>query len=62
MDACLADHPKITLMSQGRGGGYGPAATFAAPQAVQAANRRDLLENASGAFLELLRLSISLIR
>jgi transposase len=62
VEAWLADHPEITIISRDRGGGYGPAATKAAPQAVQVADRWHLMENASAAFLDAVRRSMRAIR
>ena len=55
VEAWLSRHPEITVISRDRGGGYGQAATRAAPQAVQVADRWHLMENASAAFLEAVR-------
>lgn len=49
VEAWLADHPQIRILSRDRGGGYGEAATRALPQAVQVADRWHLMENASSA-------------
>ena len=62
IEAWLAAHPEITVVSRDRGGGYGQAATNAAPQAVQVADRWHLMENASAAFLEAVRRSMRAIR
>jgi len=62
VEAWLADHPEITKISRDRGGGYGQAATKAAPQAVQIADRWHLMENASAAFLDAVRRSMRPIR
>ena len=62
VEAWLAGHPEITVVSRDRGGGYGQAATNAAPQAMQVADRWHLMENASAAFLEAIRRSMRLIR
>jgi transposase len=62
IEAWLARHPEITIISRDRGGGYGQAATRAAPQAVQVADRWHLMENASAAFLEAVRRSMRPIR
>jgi len=50
VEAWLAQHPEIAVISRDRGGGYGPAAARAAPQATQVADRWHLMENASAAF------------
>jgi transposase len=52
VEAWLAHHPEICVISRDRGGRYGRAARRAAPQAVQVADRWHLMENASAAFLE----------
>ena len=62
VEAWLAHHPEITIISRDRGGGYGRAATRAAPQAVQVADRWHLMENASAAFLEAVRRSMRPVR
>ena len=62
VEAWLKTHPEITSISRDRGGGYGQAATKAAPQAVQVADRWHLMENASAAFLEAVRRSMRSIR
>jgi transposase len=53
--AWLKDHPTIETVCRDRGGGYREAATKGAPQAVQIADRWHLLENASAAFLDIVR-------
>jgi transposase len=60
--AWLADHPGIKIVSRDRGGGYGEAAAKALPDAVQVADRRHLMENASAAFLDAVRKSMRAIR
>jgi transposase len=62
VEAWFADHPEISVVSRDRGGGYGPAAMNAAPQAVQVADRWHLMENASAALLEAIRRSMRQIR
>ena len=62
IEAWLSRHPEINVISRDRGGGYGQAATRAAPQAVQVADRWHLMENASTAFLEAVRRSMRPIR
>ena len=62
VEAWLSRHPEIRVISRDRGGGYGQAATRAAPQAVQVADRWHLMENASAAFLEAVRRSMHPIR
>jgi len=58
----LAQHPEITIVSRDRGGGYREAATKALPDAVQVADRWHLMENASAAFLDVVRKSMRAIR
>ncbi|WP_345894364.1 transposase [Lichenifustis flavocetrariae] len=53
--AWLKDHPDIEIVCRDRGGGYREAATKGAPQALQIADRWHLLENASAAFLDIIR-------
>jgi transposase len=62
VEAWLSCHPEVRVISRDRGGGYGQAATRAAPQAVQVADRWHLIENASAAFLEAVRRSMRPIR
>ena len=62
VEAWLSRHPEIAVISRDRGGGYGRAASRAAPQAVQVADRWHLMENASAAFLEVVRRSMRPIR
>jgi transposase len=62
VEAWLSCHPEVRVISRDRGGGYGQAATRAAPQAVQVADRWHLMENASAAFLEAVRRSMRPIR
>ena len=62
VEAWLSRHPEIAVISRDRGGAYGRAATRAAPQAVQVADRWHLMENASAAFLEVVRRSMRPIR
>ncbi len=58
----LRQHPGIHVVSRDRGGGYGEAAARALPHAVQVADRWHLMENASTAFLDAVRLSMRAIR
>jgi transposase len=60
--AWLAAHPTIAIVARDRGGGYGEAAARALPNAVQVADRRHLMENASRAFLDAVRKSMRQIR
>src|SRR5216683_2895377 len=62
VEAWLLRHPEIRVISRDRGSGYGQAATRAAPQAIQVADRWHLMENASAAFLEAVRRSMRTIR
>jgi transposase len=62
VQARLADHPEISVVSRDRGGGYGEAASKALPHAMQVADRWHLMENASAAFLDAVRKSITAIR
>lgn len=62
MEAWLLAHPEITIVARDRGGGDGEATTRALPDAVQTADRWHLMENASAAFLDAVRRSMSAIR
>lgn len=62
IEAWLADHPEIKVLSRDRGGGYGEAASRALPNAIQVADRWHLMENASAAFLDAVRKSMRSIR
>ena len=62
VEAWLAAHPGIEILSRDRGGGYGEAATKALPKAVQVADRWHLMENASAAFLDAVRKTMRTIR
>ena len=62
VEAWLSCHPEVRVISRDRSGGYGQAATRAAPQVVQVADRWHLMENASAAFLEAVRRSMRPIR
>ena len=53
---------EIQIVSRDRGGGYGEAATKALPRALQVADRWQLFENASAAFLDAVRKSMRAIR
>ncbi|MBY2938088.1 transposase [Rhizobium leguminosarum] len=55
VEAWLADHPSITVVSRDRGGGDGEATARALPNTMQVADRWHLMENASGAFLDAVR-------
>jgi transposase len=62
VEAWLAHHPQIQIVSRDRGGGYGEATTKALPNAIQVADRWHLMENASNAFLDAIRKSMRSIR
>lgn len=62
VEAWLARHPEIKILSRDRGGGYGEAAAKALPGVTQVADRWHLMENASAAFLSAVRKSMRLIR
>ena len=62
IEAWLAGHPGIEVVSRDRGGGYGEATAKALPHAVQVADRWHLMENASAAFLDAVRKSMRPIR
>ena len=60
--AWLAAHPTIAIIARDRGGGYGEAAAKALPNATQLADRWHIMENASRAFLDVVRKSMRQIR
>ena len=60
--AWLRDHPDIDFVARDRGASYGEAASKGAPAAVQIADRWHLVENASGAFLDVVRQNLRAIR
>jgi transposase len=62
VQAWLADHPSINVVSRDRGGGFGEATSKALPGAVQVADRWHLMKNASAAFLVAVRKSMRPIR
>jgi transposase len=62
VEAWLKDRPAIEIVSRDRGGGYGQAVARAAPEATQVADRWHLMENASRAFLDVVRRSMAPIR
>lgn len=62
VQAWLADHPDIKVLSRDRGGGYGEATSRALPYTIQVADRWHLVENASAAFLNAIRKSMRPIR
>lgn len=61
-EAWLRQHPGIGIVSRDRGGGYGEAVARALPGAIQVADRWHLMENASAAFLDAVRLSMRNVR
>ena len=54
----MRGNPQIQIIARDRGGACGLAAAKALPDAVQAADRRHLMENASRAFLDSVRKSM----
>lgn len=62
IEAWLADHQEIAIVSRDRGSGYREATAKALPQAIQVADRWHLMENASAAFLDAVRKSMRAIR
>ena len=62
VEAWLAEHPGVEIVSRDRGGGYGQSVARALSQAVQVADRWHLLENASCAFIDAVRRSMWDIR
>jgi len=62
VEAWLADHPTVEIVSRDRGGGYGQAVVRAAPEVTQVADRWHLMENASRAFLDAVQRSMTPIR
>ena len=60
--AWLERHPGIAVIARDRCGVYAQAASAAAPDAMQVADRWHLMENASAAFLEAVRQSMRPIR
>jgi transposase len=60
--AWLKANPQIEVICRDRGPGYGAAATEAAPQARQVADRWHLFENASAAFLAAVRSEMPRLR
>ena len=60
---CLAGGPpRIAIVAGDRGGGYGQAVTRVRPEALQVADRWHLMENASAAFLDVVRRMMTAIR
>jgi transposase len=62
VQARLAAHPGLKVISRDRGGRYREAAARAPPAATQVADRWHLMENASSAFLGAVRKSMRAIR
>lgn len=58
----LEDHSTISTLTRDRGGGYDEVMARGAPQALQMADRWHLMENASAAFLDAVRKSMSVVR
>jgi transposase len=58
----LRDHPSIGFVARDRSASYAEAASKGAPQAVQVADRWHLIENASAAFLDIVRQHMRQIR
>ncbi len=58
----LTTQLQTKIVSRDRGDGYALAAAKALPQAIQVADRRDLMENAGHAFLDAVRKSMRQIR
>ncbi len=61
-ESWLRQWPNITFIARDRGGAYALAAQRALPDAVQVADRWHLMENASAAFLDVVRKSMRPIR
>ena len=62
VEAWMAAHPEVEIVSRDRGGGYGQAVVRAAPDVVQVADRWHLMANASQAFHDVVRRSMTPIR
>jgi transposase len=60
--AWFRDHPGIAFVARDRGASYSEAASKGAPRAVQVADRWHLVENASAAFLDVVRQHMGSIR
>lgn len=60
--AWLSRHPSIVVIARDRGVGYIQAATQGRPEAIQVADRWHLMENASAAFLAMVKQSMRSIR
>jgi transposase len=61
-EAWLSGQQQISVVARDRGGGYALAAAKALPEATQVADRWHLMENASRAFLDVVRKSMRQIR
>jgi transposase len=62
LDAWLSAHPGIAIVARDRGGGYAQAVSRVRPDALQVADRWHLMENASAAFLDVMRRMMTAIR
>jgi transposase len=60
--AWLSLHPEVRVVARDRAGGYAGAIAAAAPGALQVADRWHLMENASAAFLQVVRGALGSIR
>jgi transposase len=58
----FSSQPQVAIVARDRGGGYALAAARALPHAIQVADRWHLMENASRAFLDVVRSSMRQIR
>jgi transposase len=58
----FASQPQVAVVARDRGGGYALAVARALPDATQVADRWHLMENASRAFLDAVRVSMRQIR
>ena len=61
-EAWLVEQPQIEIVARDRGGGYAQAVARALPHADQVADRWHLMENASHAFLDVVRKSMRQVR